>query len=267
MKITSETKILITGAASGIGLIMSRILLEKGAEVIAWDINQTALEQSVKELSKYGKITGYTVDVSKEEQLIDTSKKVKENHKNIDVLINNAGIVIGKYFTEHSLQDINRSMDINAKALMVIALQFLPDMITQGKGHICNISSSAGFISNPKMSLYVASKWAATGWSDSLRIEMQILKTNVNITTVTPYYINTGMFDGVKSQIIPILKPEYAARRIIKGIEKNKIYVSMPLGMHFIRLTQGILPVKVFDFVAGKMLGIYHTMDHFTGRK
>jgi short-subunit dehydrogenase len=267
MLIHSKTKVLITGVASGIGKIMARMALEKGAELIIWDINQVGIDTTIDEFTHLGKITGYKVDVSSENEIINTAQLVKQNHGNIDILINNAGMVVGKYFHEHSTQEINKTMAINANALMLITLQFLPDMIQNGGGHICNIASSAGFISNPKMSVYVASKWAAIGWSDSLRIEMQYLNTNVKVTTVTPYYINTGMFDGVKSQIIPILKPEYAAKKILKGIEKDKIYVSMPLGMHFIRLTQGILPVRAFDFVAGKILGIYHTMDHFTGRK
>jgi len=115
------------------------------------------------------------------------------------------------------------------------------------------------------MSVYAASKWAVIGWSDSLRIEMQMKKTNVNITTVTPYYINTGMFEGVKS-LIPILNPEKVAE-IIRGIENNRIIVSMPLSMHFIRLSQGILSIKMFDWFAGSVLRIYKTMDHFVGRK
>ena len=117
------------------------------------------------------------------------------------------------------------------------------------------------------MSVYVASKWAAVGWSDSVRIEMQQLKTNVGITTVTPYYITTGMFDGVRSSLIPILNPEKAARKIIQGIERNQLFVKMPLIIHFVRLCQGLMPIPIFDFVVGRVLGIYKTMEHFEGRK
>jgi all-trans-retinol dehydrogenase (NAD+) len=75
-------------------------------------------------------------------------------------------------------------------------------------------------LSNPKMSVYAASKWAVTGWSDSLRLEMTQLHKNVHVTTVLPYYINTGMFDGVKSSIMPILKPEKVAAKVIRAIAK-----------------------------------------------
>jgi short-subunit dehydrogenase len=93
------------------------------------------------------------------------------------------------------------------------------------------------------------------------------MKSDVHMTTVAPYYINTGMFDGVKSSIIPILKPEYVAKRIIRAIERNKMFRGIPFGFHFIRFWQFVLPTRIFDFFFGKVIGIYHAMDNFTGRK
>ncbi|MOA38335.1 putative oxidoreductase SadH [compost metagenome] len=138
-------------------------------------------------------------------------------------------------------------------------------MLTRNSGHICNIASSAGLISNPKMSVYAASKWSLIGWSDSLRLEMKQLKKNIGVTTVTPYYINTGMFDGVRS-VIPLLKPEKAANKIIKAIENNRIFLSMPWSVRFVRFFQGLLPIWFFDWFVGKVMGIYSTMEHFKGR-
>ncbi len=267
MKITKGIRVLITGGASGIGKIMGRLALEKGAELIIWDINRETAEETASELSRLGKVTVYQVDVSNMEQLTSVAEAVKANHGSIDLLINNAGIVVGKLFREHSLQDITRTMDVNSLAPMAITRQFLTGMLEQKKGHICNIASSAGLTSNPRMSVYVASKWAVTGWSDSLRIEMEQEKTGVRVTTVTPYYISTGMFAGVRSPLVPILKPEKAARKIIRGIERNKLFVSMPWSVHFVRLTQGMLPFRGYDWLAGRVMGIYNTMEHFTGRK
>ena len=158
-------------------------------------------------------------------------------------------------------------MNINTIAPMLIARAMLPDMLKRNRGHICTIASAGGMISNPKMSVYAASKWGVIGWSDSVRIELQEMNSEVHITTVAPYYINTGMFDGVKSRIIPILKPEYVSKRIIRAIERNKTFRGIPFGMHFIRFWQAILPTRVFDFFFGQVFGIYHTMDEFTGRK
>ncbi len=264
-----NANVLITGGASGIGRIMGRMALEKGAScLIIWDINPQNIAITTKELGKIGKVRGYIVDVSKNELVTEAYNKVVNECGNIDILINCAGIVTSnKTFDKVTPDEIVRTMNINTIAPMLVARAMLPDMIRRNRGHICTITSAGGMISNPKMSVYAASKWGATGWSDSVRIELQDMKSDVHVTTVAPYYINTGMFDGVKSRIIPILKPEYASRKIIRAIEKNKTFKGIPFGFHFIRFWQAILPTKVFDWLFGEVFGIYPTMDEFTGRK
>lgn len=259
--------VLITGGASGIGKIMVRLLLERNATVIIWDINQNGIDETITEFQNLGKITGYKVDVSDHQQIQETALKVKQEFSTIDVLINNAGIIIGKYFHKHTASEITKTMAINANAPMLITKEFLGGMLDKNSGHICNIASSGGLISNPKMAVYVASKWSLIGWSDSLRLEMKLLKKKINVTTIMPYYINTGMFDGVKSKI-PILKPEAAALTIMKAIEKNKKMITIPGYMYrFVKIGQAIMSINFFDWFAGSALGIYKTMDDFKGRK
>ena len=264
-----NANVLITGGASGIGKIMGRMALEKGAKCfIIWDINLTSIEATRKELSKYGKVKGYVVDVSNNEIVNIAYRKTVEDCGDIDILINCAGIITSnKTFDQQTPDEIVRTMNINTIAPMFVARAMLPDMLKRNRGHVCTIASAGGMISNPKMSVYAASKWGVIGWSDSVRIELQEMKSDVHFTTIAPYYINTGMFDGVKSRIIPILKPEYVAKRVIRAIERNKAFRGIPFGFHFIRFWQAILPIRVFDFFFGKVFGIYHTMDHFTGRK
>ena len=96
---------------------------------------------------------------------------------------------------------------------------------------------------------------------------MQEARSGVHVTTVAPYYINTGMFDGVRSRLVPILNPEKTARKIIRAIERNCDFRGIPWSFHLIRLAQGVLPTSWFDCIIGHWAGIYHTMDHFTGRK
>ena len=267
MKI-QNSNILITGGASGIGKIMGRIALQQGANaLIIWDINPSSLEQAKQELSAYGKVHTHQIDITNSEQVANTYQLVKQDCGWVDILINCAGIVRGnKTFDEQSIQDIRLTMEVNTIAPMVIAQHILPDMLKRDKGHICNIASAGGMLSNPKMSVYGASKWAVIGWSDSVRIELQQKKSNVHFSTIAPYYINTGMFNGVHSSIFPILEPDPTAKKIIKAIERNKIFVGIPFGFHFIRFWQAILPFRVFDFIFGTVFGIYHTMDNFTGR-
>ena len=266
-KIKGRT-LLITGGASGIGRIMGRMALQRGAKkVVVWDINEDNIAATESELNSYGEVKGYKVDVANAEMVKQMFALTTKECGDVDILINSAGIITGnKTFAEQSQQDINRTMAINATAPMTVALQALPPMLKRNVGHICNIASAAGFIANPRMSIYAASKWAVIGWSDSLRVELQESKSNVHVTTIAPYYISTGMFDGVRSRIIPILKPEWVAKKILNAIEKNKKISSWPLGYHLIRTLQALLPLRALDLLC-KVLGIYNALDHFKGRK
>ena len=266
-KIKGRT-LLITGGASGIGRIMGRMALQRGAKkVVVWDINEDNIAATESELNSYGEVKGYKVDVANTEMVKQMFALTTKECGDVDILINSAGIITGnKTFAEQSQLDIDRTMAINATAPMTVALQALPPMLERNVGHICNIASAAGFIANPRMSTYAASKWAVIGWSDSLRVELQESKSNVHVTTIAPYYISTGMFDGVRSRIIPILKPEWVAKKILNAIEKNKKISSWPLGYHLIRTLQALLPLRALDLLC-KVLGIYNALDHFKGRK
>ena len=265
-KLKNKT-ILITGGASGIGKIMSRLSLERNAKVIIWDISQSNIEQTLNDLNPLGAITAYQIDITKTTELIPLAKDMITTHGTIDILVNNAGIVVGKYFNDHTSDDIDKSMQINSTAPMHITKLFLDDMMKNNSGHICNIASSAALVANPKMSVYAASKWALFAWSDSLRLEMKQLRKDIKVTTILPYYINTGMFDGVKSRI-PILNAEHAALTIIKAIEKNKRIITIPGWVYrFTRFGQAFMSINFFDWFADKVMGIYKTMENFKGRK
>ncbi len=269
MKIKGKV-VLITGGASGIGRIMGRRSLEKGAEaLLIWDINPQSIATTCQEFAPLGKVHGAMVDVSDLDSIKKGYEEAKALFGRVDLLINCAGIVTGnQYFDGLTAAEIRRTMEINALAPMNIALEILPDMLARDEGHICNIASAAGLLANPRMSAYAASKWAVIGWSDSLRVELKERKSNVHVTTIAPYYINTGMFDGVQSRwFMPILDPENTSRKILRSIERNRTFNGIPWGFHIVRLLQGIFPTPVFDFMFGQLFGVYHTMDHFTGRK
>ena len=261
--------VLITGGCSGIGKIMTRKSLERScSKLVIWDINEEALTKTKEEFSKIGgEIFTYKIDISNLDEIKINAEKVRAEVGSVDILINNAGIVVGKYFHEHTHEQIQKSMLINANAVMHITLEFLPGMILKNSGAVCNIASSAGLISNPKMSVYASSKWAVIGWGESLRLEMVQLGKNISVTTIMPFFINTRMFDGVKSKLLPILEPEKTSEKIIRAIEKETKMLAMPLPYWFIRLSQGLLPIPVFDWVMENVFGIYDTMKEFTGRK
>lgn len=263
-------KVLITGGASGIGLLMGEMLLSKGvSKLVIWDINQQLMDKAVQKFQQQGYHTEAMVtDVSNRESVELSAQKCLEQNFVPDILILNAGIVSGRYFHDHATGEIEKTIGVNVLGCMLTAAVFLPDMIKRGSGHLVSIASAAGMLSNPKMAVYAASKWAVLGWSESVRLEMEQLKTGIRVTTVTPSYIDTGMFDGVRSNaLIPRLKPEKAASKIVRGIEKNKIFVRMPAMVYAIPFVKGILPARWFDTIVGKGLGVYKTMSTFTGRK
>lgn len=247
---------------------MAQKAIENGARhLIALDIDQKALEHTREQLkTPHCEIHCITADLSKETEIAEAIQELAARELQVDILINNAGIVTGKDFEMHSAKEIEKSMQINSIAPMKLTLGLLPQMIKKGSGNIVNISSAAGMLANPGMSVYCASKWALSGWSHSLRIEMERKKTGVKVLTVTPYYIDTGMFKGVSSPLIPILKPEKVVKRIIKAIEKDRIVLRTPGIIYLLPLVKGILPLRMLDIVIGKMFGIYDSMKTFKGR-
>ena len=138
--------VLITGGASGIGYLMGEKSLQREArKLIIWDINEDKLLDAAKRLSKQGyTVETGVVDVSDPEQVQQEAKKVLDEHGSIDMLFNNAGIVVGKKFEEHSIEHIKKTMNINSLGLMYVARAFLPAMIENGYGYIINIASAAG---------------------------------------------------------------------------------------------------------------------------
>lgn len=260
---------LVTGGASGIGLLVGEGLLRRGARrLVIWDVREDALVRAAESLRAGGHdVEPHRVDITRLDEVRAALGRMAEAGSRVDVLVNNAGIVVGRQFTAHSHEDIERTMAVNATAPMHLALAVLPGMIERGRGHIVNMASAAGLVSNPGMAVYCASKWAITGWSDSLRIEMERARTGVRVTTVMPYYIDTGMFAGVRSRLLPILRPEPVAREIVRAIEKDRVFLRLPRLLNLVPLMKGAMPVRLFDLVGGEWAGVYRTMDTFVGRR
>ena len=263
--------VLITGGAAGIGRLMGDMCLQDGAsQLVIWDINKEKLDETTRELRALHFIVHpYSVDVSDLSQVIEVAERVKSEVGEVDILINNAGIITGnRNFTDFNHADIDKTMAVNSSALMHVTLEFLPGMVRKGSGHIVNISSAAGMLSNPKMSVYCASKWAVAGWSESMRIELESNRTGVRVTTVNPSYIDTGMFAGVKvNPIMPLLKPEILAAKVVRAIKFNKLFVRAPFMVKLVPFSKGILPVRCFDLMVGKWLGVYNSMGEFKGHE
>lgn len=257
----------------GMGKMYAHLAVkDRAAHVVLWDINAELLDAAVAELSGQGSaIHGYVVDVSKLEDIEAIAEKVRSEVGNPDILINNAGIVRGKYFWEHDQRsDIAATMAINTLALMHITREFLPGMIDGGRtSRIVNVASAAGLLANPRMSVYSSSKWAVIGWSDSLRLELaQAGHRHVKVTTFCPSYIKTGMFEGARGPLMtPLMEPEAVTERVWQAMKEGAPMLMMPWTVKLSTALRGILPIAAWDIVAGRVFGVYKSMEHFTGRK
>ena len=241
---------------------------KKAAYIIILDIDEQAGINVCKEIKTVGADCSFVkVDLANQSSIAQAVENIYAIVPSIDIVINNAGIVTGKLFHDHLDAEIENTIAINLNAPMYLTHKLLPGMLNNHAGHIVNVASAAGMAAHPKLSVYAASKWGMIGWSESLRLELEQGNTGIKVTTVTPYYINTGMFKGVKSPIIPLLKPEVVAKKIIKSIEKNKIFSRMPGIVYAMPFFKGILPQRWFDSVVGKVFGVYGAMDFFKGRE
>lgn len=264
-----QKTILITGAANGIGKRFAEcISAYPEITLILWDRNPDQLRILKQELDSKSTIFICDIDISDSDRITLEADRLIKQQVFPDIIINCAGIVVGKYFHDHTPFDIQRTIQINTTGSMWVVQAFLEEMIKRGSGNIVNLGSASGYIGNPMMSVYAGSKWAILGWSESLRLEMDMLKTGVRITTIIPSYINTGMFDGVKPPLLtPILETDDIVKRMISGIAKGKNQIKAPLIVHFVPLLKAILPSSLFDWLAGNVLGVYHSMRSFKGRK
>ncbi|MEX0720163.1 MAG: SDR family oxidoreductase [Balneolaceae bacterium] len=261
--------VLITGGASGIGYLMGAEALHRGAKkLVIWDIDEDKLLKAAKTFSNEGfSVTTNLVDVSNAEQVQQAADEILRELESIDLLFNNAGVVVGKKFEDHSMSDIKRTMDINSCGMMYAARAFLPAMLKVNKGYIINIASAAGLTPNPGMAVYAASKWAAVGWSESLKLELEQTAKSVKVLTVMPSYINTGMFAGVNTPLFtPLLDPHDIVTRIMNAVERGKSRLREPFMVKLTPFFRGVLPANIYDFVAGKIFGVYNSMDTFLGR-
>lgn len=246
---------LVTGGAGGLGRSLAAGALRRGAKVVIWDIDASKADAAAAALSELGDVSARAVDVADQKRVGEACEALREAGVSVDILVNNAGIVVEKDFHEHSRDEMLAVMNVNACAPMIVASFFIGDMLARDCGHICNISSAAGLVSYPTMSVYAASKWAVFGWSDSLRQEMRRRRRRVRVTTVAPYYINTGLFKKAPG-IIPFMEPDDAAERILCAIEKNVPVLGLPWTLNRIRFLQACLPPRIFGGILDRMLGV-----------
>ncbi|KAL2718388.1 dehydrogenase/reductase SDR family member 11-like [Vespula squamosa] len=191
---------LVTGASAGIGAKIAEELAKHGLKVVAIARRLNKLEElktKVEEKKLPGKIYPMKCDVSKEEEILNVFKWIKEKLGEVNVLINNAGIIVNEKIIDGSTENFRNIMDVNVIALAICTREAVRLMSkSKMQGHIININSVSGHDARSiKMpfSLYPSSKYAITGMSESVRNEIMNDGLDIKVTSISPGIVKTDM--------------------------------------------------------------------------
>ena len=246
--------ILVTGASGGLAQEMVKLL--PNDQLILLGRNKEKLGQLY---GNHAHVELIEIDITDDSVLEDLVADLYLRYGKIDILINNAGYGSFEEFDKISDKDIHQMFEVNTFALMNLSRRLAERMKESRKGHkghIINIVSMAGLIATSKSSLYSATKFAAIGFSNALRLEL--MPYGVYVTTVNPGPIRTGFFDQadpdgsyLKSVERFLLEPDAVARKIVKAIGKNKRELNLPVLLKLAHIFYTLFP-KLADKLAGE---------------
>jgi NAD(P)-dependent dehydrogenase (short-subunit alcohol dehydrogenase family) len=265
----------ITGAGSGIGRMLAVHLAAESCHLAISDVNETGLKETEKLIGKGVKISTHIVDVSRQDQVVRFAKEAEAHHGGIDIIINNAGVALGDFLETVPIEDFEWLMGINFWGVVYGTMAFLPYLRKRPEGHIVNISSINGIVSNPNNGPYSASKYAVRGYTETLIQEMK--GTNIGVSCVHPGGIKTNIAKNTKvnktyysissKQAAELYDKEVfrttaekAARVIINGIKRNQQRVMVGNDAKILDLFMRLFPqtsVNITAIVAKHMAKKY----------
>lgn len=235
---------IVTGGASGIGRMLCEELAARGAIVVVADLNLEGAQRVASTIIESGgRASAESLDVSNADSVRELVDGVAGEHGRLDFIFNNAGIGVGGEVRDLSPEHWRRIVEINLFGVISGTSAAYSVMVKQGFGHIVNTASVAGLISTPTMTPYATTKHAVVGLSTSLRTEAERL--GVRVSAVCPGFIQTGIYDAgtfVKntkeaflSQIpFKLMNAREAARKILRGVERNRAIIVFPFYARFL---------------------------------
>jgi NAD(P)-dependent dehydrogenase (short-subunit alcohol dehydrogenase family) len=243
MKDFTDKVAAITGAGSGIGRALANDLARRGCHLALSDIDEVGLAETVIQCEGRGvKVTSRRLDVAERDAFEAWATEVVAEHGTVNLVFNNAGVALGASIEGMSYDDFEWLMNINFWGVVHGTKSFLPHLKASGDGHLVNVSSVFGLFSVPSQSAYNAAKFAVRGFTDALRMELEIEGAPVSCTTIHPGGIKTniaraarmdesaaafgdgGSSDEMAAEFDKLLMttPEKAARQILKAVERNR---------------------------------------------
>ena len=231
MKLKDKT-ILITGASSGIGKAMALKAAEDKGTVILASRNKEKLDKVKNEVEEKG-ATAIIIptDVTKDDEIKNLFLEATKDGKIVDVVFSNAGLGFIGNIWELTTEQIRAMINVNVTGMLVVAKYASEVMVRQKHGHLIMTSSLAGLITLPQWSVYVGTKWAITGFADSIRFELK--PYNVKVTTLHPGGVKTDFFAKEKAdvdiaKIGNVIEPSEVAEEVHKAIFTNKKKIIIP---------------------------------------
>ena len=231
----------ITGAGSGIGRALAVELARAGTHLALSDVDEVGLAETVARAEGLGvKVTSARVDVADQAAVHAWADQVVEEHGTVNLVFNNAGVALGATVEGSSYEDFDWLMDINFWGVVHGTKAFLPHLKASGDGHVVNISSVFGLLGIPSQSAYNAAKFAVRGFTDALRMELDIEPCGVSATTIHPGGIKTNIARNarmdesvtaladdpeqarIEFERMFVTTPDKAARQIIKAVQRNR---------------------------------------------
>jgi NAD(P)-dependent dehydrogenase (short-subunit alcohol dehydrogenase family) len=231
--------VLITGAASGIGLETALAFARRGADLVICDLDEAGLAAAGKRIEGLGR-SAFTrrVDVSSADEMRAFADEVHQQVEAVDILMNNAGVAIGGPFLSTSLEDWNWILGINTLGVVHGCHFFIPKMVERAKGgHVINVSSAAGYSASSALAAYNATKFSVLGLSEALWEELQ--PHSIGVTAICPGIIDTpitrnarlvGEMDKPEKREEMVsgyqrrgYTPARVATNILKAVEKNRL--------------------------------------------
>ena len=248
-------RIAITGAGRGIGLATARELHERGAFVAIGDIDHAVAQAAATSIGS--RVTAHALDVTDTESFTGFLSEAKAAMGGLDVLINNAGVMPIGHFLEIPEAVVRRSLEINLLGPTLGMRLALPDMISQGRGHIVNVASSAGKTAVPGGLNYCSHKAGVISLTEGARLEFGHL--GIDFTCVMPAFTNTELIAGTSgTKFLKNVEPEDVAIGIAEALVHNRKDVYAPKALRPIFFTQPLLGRRLRDFM-NRQLGAYDT--------
>ena len=251
----------ITGAGSGIGRALALRLARRGCHLALCDVNERGLAATVEWTRRTGvRVTGDRVDVADREAVYRWADRVAEEHGRVNLVFNNAGVALGSAIEGGSYEDFEWLFGINFWGVVHGTKAFLPHLRASGEGHVVNVSSVFGLISVPGQGAYNASKAAVRGFTDALRMELEMSGAPVSATSVHPGGINTNISRNSRGDAsveklgldtergrekfdkLLITDSEDAARAVLRAVKKDKRRVLVGRDAYFIDGMARLLP-------------------------